>query len=320
MHRRAGIQNGGDRMGRVEVDLTADLGFITLKNPVIPASGCFGYGEEFKPFFDLDILGGFVLKGIYMQPRKGNQPPRLHETAAGLLNSIGLAGPGAKELKTIITRVAAFTSTPIIVNICGETDEEYLEVAETFDAMEEVAVLELNISCPNVQKGGKCPAQDDQHTYRLVKLIKQNTRKPLIVKLTPNASNITSIAISAQEAGADCLSLVNTFLGMAVDLKSRAPIFKNIFAGLSGPAIKPLALKLAWEVCSSVSIPVMGIGGITTGKDVLEFMLVGASAVQTGTINMVEPCASVRIIEEIESLMKELQIERLSEIKGALKV
>jgi dihydroorotate dehydrogenase (NAD+) catalytic subunit len=307
-------------MGPVDVDLSADLGFITLKNPVIPASGCFGYGEEFKPFFDLDILGGFVLKGIYMQPRKGNPPPRLHETAAGLLNSIGLAGPGAKELKTIIKRAAAVTSTPIIVNVCGETDEEYLEVAETFDAMEEVAVLELNISCPNVQKGGKCPAQDDQHTYRLVKLIKQNTRKPLIVKLTPNTIDITSIAISAQEAGADCLSLVNTFLGMAVDLKSRAPIFKNIFAGLSGPAIKPLALKLVWEVCSSVSIPVMGIGGITTGKDVLEFMLVGASAVQTGTINMVEPCASVRIIDEIEILMKELKIENLNEIKGALKV
>ena len=307
-------------MGKVEVDLSADLGFITLKNPVIPASGCFGYGEEFKPFFDLDILGGFVLKGIYMQPRKGNPPPRLHETASGLLNSIGLAGPGAKELKTIIKRVAAFTSTPIIVNVCGETDEEYLEVAETFDAMAEVAVLELNISCPNVQKGGKCPAQDDQHTYRLVNLIKQNTRKPLIVKLTPNTSDITSSAISAQEAGADCLSLVNTFLGMAVDLKSQTPIFKNIFAGLSGPAIKPLALKLVWEVCSSVSIPVMGIGGITTGKDVLEFMLVGASAVQTGTINMLEPCASVRIIDEIETLMKELKIENLNEIKGALRV
>jgi len=307
-------------MGKVDVDLSADLGFITLKNPVIPASGCFGYGEEFQPFFDLDILGGFVLKGIYLQPRKGNPPPRLHETAAGILNSIGLAGPGAKELKTIIKRVARFTSTPIIVNVCGETDEEYLEVAETFDAMPEVALLELNISCPNVRKGGKCPAQDDRHTFRLVKLIKQNTRKPLVVKLTPNTGNIVSIAISAQEAGADCLSLVNTFLGMAVHLESRAPVFKNLVAGLSGPAIKPLALKLVWEVCSSVSIPVIGIGGITTGKDVLEFILVGASAVQTGTINMVEPCASVRIIDEIESLMKELKIKNLNEIKGALKV
>ncbi|NIM16620.1 MAG: dihydroorotate dehydrogenase [Candidatus Aminicenantes bacterium] len=302
------------------VDLSADLGFIRLKNPVIPASGTFGYGEEFQPFFDLDILGAFVLKGIYKKPRKGNPPPRLHETASGLLNSIGLAGPGADELKTIIKRVAAVTSTPIIVNVCGESDEEYQEVAEIFDEMEEVAMLELNISCPNVQEGGKCPAQDDKHTYRLVKRIKDNTCKPLMVKLTPNTSNIISIALSAEEAGADCLSLVNTFLGLAVDLKTRAPVFKNVFAGLSGPAIKPLALKLVWEVAKSVSIPVIGIGGIFTGKDVLEYILVGAAAVQTGTVNMVEPCASVRIIDEIEYLMKELQIKNLNEIKGTLRI
>jgi dihydroorotate dehydrogenase (NAD+) catalytic subunit len=301
------------------LDLSVDLGFIRLKNPVIPASGCFGYGEEFQPFFDLDLLGAFVLKGIYLQPRAGNPPPRLHETAAGLLNSIGLAGPGAAELKKIIRRVAAATSTPVIVNVCGESDEEYLEVAETFDAMEEVAMLELNISCPNVQKGGKCPAQDDRHTYRLVRMIKEHTRKPLMVKLTPNTMDITSIAVSAEEAGADCLSLVNTFLGMAVDLKTQRPVFKNLFAGLSGPAIKPLALKLVWEVYNSVSIPVIGIGGITCGRDVLEYMLVGAAAIQTGTVNMVEPCASVRIIREIEALMNELKIDNLKELKGALR-
>ncbi len=302
------------------VDLSADLGFIRLKNPVIPASGTFGYGEEFQPFFDLDILGAFVLKGIYKNPRKGNPPPRLHETASGLLNSIGLAGPGAGELKTIIKRVAAVTSTPIIVNVCGESDGEYQEVAEIFDEMEEVAMLELNISCPNVREGGKCPAQDDKHTYRLVKRIKDNTCKPLMVKLTPNTTDITSIALSAQEAGADCLSLVNTFLGLAVDLKTRAPMFKNVFAGLSGPAIKPLALKLVWEVTRSVGIPVIGIGGIFTGKDVLEYILVGAAAVQTGTVNMVEPGASVRIIDEIEHLMKELQIKNLNDIKGTLRL
>jgi dihydroorotate dehydrogenase (NAD+) catalytic subunit len=302
------------------VDLSVDLGFIRLKNPVIPASGTFGYGEEFQPFFDLDILGAFVLKGIYKKPRKGNPPPRLHETASGLLNSIGLAGPGAGELKTIIKHVATATSTPIIVNVCGESDGEYQEVAEIFDEMEEVAMLELNISCPNVREGGKCPAQDDKHTYRLVKRIKDHTCKPLMVKLTPNTTDITSIALSAQEAGADCLSLVNTFLGLAVDLKTRAPVFKNVFAGLSGPAIKPLALKLVWEVAKSVGIPVIGIGGIFTGKDVLEYILVGAAAVQTGTVNMVEPGASVRIIDEIEHLMKELQIKNLNEIKGTLRL
>jgi dihydroorotate dehydrogenase (NAD+) catalytic subunit len=302
-----------------KVDLSADLGFITLKNPVIPASGTFGYGEEFREFFPLDILGAFVLKGIYKNPRKGNPPPRIHETAAGLLNSIGLAGPGAEELKKIIQRVAAATSTPIIVNVCGETDEEYLEVAKIFDAMDEVSILELNISCPNVRTGGKCPAQDRQHTHRLVKQIKENTGKPLMVKLSPNAHDVPSVAAAAEEAGADCISLVNTFLGLAVDLKTRAPVFKNIFAGLSGPAIKPLALKLVWEVAKTVTIPVIGIGGITTGKDVLEFILAGASAVQTGTINMVEPGASVRIIKELGEAMNELNINHLNDIKGKLK-
>ena len=302
-----------------KVDLSADLGFITLKNPIIPASGTFGYGKEFREFFPLDILGAFVLKGIYKNPRKGNPPPRIHETAAGLLNSIGLAGPGAEELKKIIKQVAATTITPIIVNVCGESDEEYLEVAKIFDALDEVSILELNISCPNVRAGGKCPAQDRQHTYRLVKQIKENTRKPLMVKLSPNTHDVPSIAAAAEEAGADCISLVNTFLGLAVDLKKRAPVFKNIFAGLSGPAIKPLALKLVWEVAKTVTIPVIGIGGITTGKDVLEFILAGASAVQTGTINMVEPCASVRIIKELEEAMNELNINHLNEIKGKLK-
>lgn len=301
------------------VDLSVDLGFIKLKNPVIPASGTFGYGEEFQTFFNLDILGAFVLKGIYKNPRPGNIPPRLHETAAGLLNSIGLAGPGSNELAKIIKRVAGKTGTPIIVNVCGEEDEEYLEVAQIFDAMPEVALLELNISCPNVRAGGKCPAQDERHTFRLVKLIKQNIVKPLIVKLSPNVNDIASIALSAQEAGADALSLVNTFLGLAVDLEKRAPVFRNIFAGLSGPAVKPLALKLVYEVARQVAVPVIGIGGITSGRDVLEFILAGAAAVQTGTINMIEPAASVRILREIEEMMLELGIKNLNEIRGELK-
>ncbi len=307
-------------MEKVErVDLSADLGFTVLKNPIIPASGTFGYGEEFMPFFSLDILGAFVLKGIYIDARPGNTPPRIHETAAGLLNSIGLAGPGAEALKEVIKRVAANTKSPIIVNVCGGSDKEYLEVAKIFDAMDEVAILELNISCPNVKAGGKCPAQDRWHTYRLVKDIRENTKKPLMVKLSPNTHDVPTVAASAEEAGADCISLVNTFLGMAVDLKKRAPVFKNILAGLSGPAIKPLALKLVWDVARTVSIPVVGIGGIATGKDVLEFILAGASAVQTGTVNMVEPCASVRIIAEMEEAMKELGIKNLKEIKGKLK-
>ncbi len=302
------------------LDLSADLGFITLRNPVIPASGTFGYGEEFQAFFDLDILGAFVLKGIYRDPRPGNPPPRLYETAAGLLNSIGLAGPGAKELITIIKRTAGITRTPIIVNVCGQDDEEYLEVAQTFDALPEVAMLELNISCPNVHAGGKCPAQDDRHTYRLVKLIKQNTTKPLIVKLSPNVPDIVAIALTAEEAGADALSLVNTFLGMAIDVEKRAPVFRNVFAGLSGPAIKPLALRMVWETARQAAVPVIGMGGITSGRDVLEFILAGASAVQIGTINLIEPGAAARILRELEETMTKSGITSLNEIKGELKI
>jgi dihydroorotate dehydrogenase (NAD+) catalytic subunit len=300
------------------VDLTVDLGFICLKNPVIPASGTFGYGEEFIPFFNLDQLGAFVLKGIYKNKRIGNPPPRIQETPAGLLNSIGLPGPGMKELKKIIQRVYQLTSTPIIINVCGKTDQEYLDVAEYFDGMEEVAILELNISCPNIKAGGRCPAQDDKHTYRLVKQIKQSVSTPIMVKLSPNVTDISAIAISAEEAGADCISLVNTFLGLAVDLKSRKPIFKNTYAGLSGPAIKPMALRLVWEVANNVHIPVIGMGGITTGQDVLEFMLAGATAVQIGTINLVEPAASIRIIKEIKETMEQLDITNLKELTGKL--
>lgn len=300
------------------VDLSVDLGFCGLKNPLITASGTFGYGEEFAPFFDLNILGAMVLKGIYKNARPGNPPPRLYETPAGLLNSIGLAGPGAAKLQAIIRRLSAKTSTPIIVNVCGQDDQEFQEVAEIFAAMPEVAMLELNISCPNVKKGGACPAQDDKHTYLLVKRVKEHVNKPLIVKLSPNTADIVAVARSAQEAGADALSLVNTFLGLAVDLEKRRPVFANILAGLSGPAIKPLALKLVWEVCRQVQIPVIGMGGISSGQDVLEYILVGAAAVQIGTINFCEPAAAVRILHEIEIEMDKLGIKNLSELRGKL--
>jgi len=299
-------------------DLSADLGFCTLKNPVITASGTFGYGEEFLPFYDLDILGAIVMKGIFRGPRSGNPPPRLHETPAGLLNSIGLAGPGGDKLQEIIRRLHAKTSVPIIVNVCGEDDDEFAEVAGIFSGMDEVAMLELNISCPNVKKGGACPAQDPGHTARLVKRVKAGIRKPLVVKLSPNAPDIVGVAQAAQDAGADALSLVNTFLGLAVDLEARKPVFANVYAGLSGPAIKPLALKLVREVCLRAFVPVIGIGGIASGRDVLDYILVGAAAVQIGTINFCEPRAAARIIAEIGMEMDRLQIKSLSEIRGKL--
>jgi len=301
-------------------DLTADLGFIKLKNPVIPASGTFGYGIEFLRFFDLDLLGAFVLKGVYTDERGGNPPPRIWETPSGLLNSIGLAGPGAAGLAGIIRDVASKTSTPIIVNVCGGSDEEYLDVAVVFDRMDEVAMLELNISCPNVRVGGSCPAQSSSDTSRVVKLVKENTKKPLIVKLSPNVADISSIARSAENAGADAISVVNTFLGLALDVERRKPVFTNFFAGLSGPAIKPLALKAVWEVAGAVDIPVIGIGGIMSGRDVLEFILAGAAAVQTGTVNIVEPTGSVRIINETRELMDKLNINRLEDIRGGIEI
>jgi dihydroorotate dehydrogenase (NAD+) catalytic subunit len=299
-------------------DLSVDLGFCALKSPLITASGTFGYGEEFLPFYDLDILGAVVMKGIFMGPRPGNPPPRLHETPAGLLNSIGLAGPGSEKLQEIIRRLHARTAVPIIVNVCGEDDDEFVEVAGTFSAMDEVAMLELNISCPNVRQGGACPAQDAGHTARLVRRVKEKVRKPLVVKLSPNAGDIVGVALAAQDAGADALSLVNTYLGLAVDIDTRKPVFANVYAGLSGPAIKPLALRLVREVCRRVYIPVIGIGGIAGGRDVLEYILVGAAAVQIGTVNFREPAAALRISNEIEAEMARLKIQSLSEIRGQL--
>jgi dihydroorotate dehydrogenase (NAD+) catalytic subunit len=298
--------------------LSVDLGFCTLQNPLITASGTFGYGEEFMPFFDLDILGAMVMKGIFKKPRPGNPPPRLHETPAGILNSIGLAGPGSEKLQEIIRRLHAKSRVPIIVNVCGEDDDEFAEVASIFSAMDEVAMLELNISCPNVKKGGACPSQDSGHTARLVKRVKEAIHKPLIVKLSPNVADIVAIAQTAQDAGADALSLVNTFLGLAVNLEKRKPVFANVYAGLSGPAIKPLALRLVREVCRRAYVPVIGMGGITSGRDVLDYILVGATAVQIGTVNFCEPAAAVRIIAEIEAEMERLGIGDLAEIRGKL--
>jgi len=298
--------------------LEVDLGFIQLKNPVMTASGTFGYGEEFAPFMNLDDVGAIIMKGVYMTPRQGNPPPRIYETAAGLLNSIGLAGPGAEGLKPVLKRVAGLTSTPLVVNVCGRDDDEYFRVAEVFDDCPEVSFLELNISCPNVRNNGRCPAQDGDHTARLVSRICKGVKKGVMVKLSPNVADVAEIAYIAQESGASSISLVNTFLGMAVDLERRVPTFKNMVAGLSGPAIKPLALRLVWEVCRRVKIPVVGIGGIMSGKDVLEFIMVGASAIQTGTVNMVEPGASSRIVREIKEEMVHYGITSIQELKGSM--
>jgi len=300
------------------VDLSVDLGFLKLRNPVIAASGTFGYGLEFKPFVDLNKLGGIVVKGLYFNPRPGNPPPRLAESPSGLINSIGLQGIGVRAFCEKILPQLQGLRTPIIVNVCGETDEEYAAVIDYLNRDKKIAAYELNISCPNVKEEGRCPALSPDHTFSLVKLAKGASRRPLIVKLSPNVTDIMSVARAAEEAGADAISLINTLLAMAVDVDTRRPRLANTLGGLSGPAIKPIALRMVYQVASSVRIPVIGMGGIMNGRDALEFFIVGARAVEVGTANFVDPGASARIVKEIQNYCLEKGIPRVEDVSGTL--
>ena len=300
------------------VDLSVDLGFLRLRNPVLAASGTFGYGLEFKPFVDLNKLGGIVVKGLYFNPRPGNPPPRLAESPSGLINSIGLQGIGVRAVCEKILPQLQGLRTPIIVNVCGETDEEYAAVIDYLNRDKRIAAYELNISCPNVKEEGRCPALTPDHTFSLVKLAKGASRLPLIVKLSPNVTDIVSVARAAEEAGADAISLINTLLAMAVDVETRRPRLANTFGGVSGPAIKPIALRMVCQVASSVRIPVIGMGGIMNGRDALEFLIVGARAVEVGTANFVDPGASVRIVKEIQDYCLEKGIHRVEDVSGTL--
>ncbi len=301
------------------VDLSIDLGFLKLRNPVITASGTFGYGTEFRPFIDLDRLGGIIVKGLYFNPRPGNPPPRLAETPSGLINSIGLQGIGVKAFSRDVLPRLAGLRTALIVNVCGETDEEYLQVIDFLNRQEPIAAYELNISCPNTGAGGRCPALSPDHTFSLVRQAKQASRRPLITKLSPNVADIAAVAKAAEEAGSDAVSLINTLLAMAVDAKTRRPRLANIFGGLSGPAIKPIALRMVYQATLSVRIPVIGLGGIMTGLDAVEFLIVGARAVEVGTANLVDPEASIRIACEIEDWCRKRGIARVADISGTIK-
>jgi dihydroorotate dehydrogenase (NAD+) catalytic subunit len=300
-------------------DLSIDLGFLRLRNPVIGASGTFGYGLEFKPFIDLDMLGALVVKGLYFDPRPGNPPPRLAESASGLINAIGLQGIGVRAFCDKILPQLEGLKTPLIVNICGETDEEYAAVIDFLNKDGRVDAYELNISCPNVEKGGRCPALSPDHTFSLVKLARETSRKPLITKLSPNVTDIVGVARAAEEAGADAVSLINTLLAMAVDVETRRPRLANILGGLSGPAVKPIALRMVYQVASALQIPVIGMGGIMTGRDALEFLIVGARAVEVGTANFVDPGASLRIVKEIQGYCREKGVARVRDIIGTLR-
>jgi len=301
------------------VDLSVDLGFLKLRNPVLAASGAFGYGLEFSPFVDLSKIGGVVVKGLHFGPREGNPPPRLVETTGGLINAIGLPGVGVERFSKEILPELRKIGTAVLVNVCGTSDEEYIQVIEYLDRQEGIAAYELNISCPNVNRNGLCPALDPETTQALVKQAKAKSRRPIIVKLSPNVTDIAEIAKAAEEAGADGLSLINTLLAMAVDIETGRPKLANIFGGLSGPAIKPIALRMTYQAAAAVKIPVIGIGGIMSGADALEFLIVGAKAVQVGTANFIDPAATVRIAREMEDFCRRKGIKKITELIQTVK-
>lgn len=301
------------------VDLTADLGFLKLRNPVLAASGTFGYGLEFEPYLDLEKLGGFVVKGLYFKPREGNPPPRLAETAGGLINAIGLQGVGVEAFAEKVLPRLRGLGTAVVVNVCGADDDEYAAVVEYLDRQEGIAAYELNISCPNVKKEGACPALSPRTTYDLVKRIKAASRRPVITKLSPNVTSIIEIAQAAEEAGTDAVALVNTFLALAVDLETRRPRLGNVYGGLSGPAIKPIALRMVHQVASRVRVPVVGMGGIMTGTDALEFLVAGAAAVEVGTASFVDPDAALRIVAEMERWCESRGVAAVRDLVGTLR-
>ena len=299
------------------MDLSVTLSGIELQNPVIPASGCFGYGQEFREFYDIDMLGSFSFKGTTLAPRFGNELPRVAECEAGMLNSVGLQNPGIKAvIDEELPRLKEHFHQPLIANISGFSLEEYTQCCEMISHCDQVGIIELNISCPNVHVGGAafgvCPGTAAQVTAACKKV----SAKPLYVKLSPNVTDICAIARACEAAGADGLSLINTLLGMRIDLKTRRPVLANKVGGLSGPAVFPVALRMVYQVYEAVKIPIIGMGGVSTARDVIEMMLAGASAVQVGAANLVNPYACKEIIEALPGAMKELGITRLKDIIG----
>lgn len=288
---------------------------INFKNPVIAASGTFGFGQEYNEFYDVSRLGGICSKGLTLNRKEGNDGIRVYETRGGMLNSVGLQNPGVDEfIRTELPGLKEF-DTVVIANLGGATLEEYLEGMEKLN-VSSVDMIELNISCPNVKCGGMAFGIKSEVAYEVVSKVREVCKKPLIVKLSPNAENITEMAYRCCEAGADSISLVNTFKAMAIDIKNRRPVFNNIFAGLSGPAIKPIAMRMVYEVSGVVNVPVIGMGGITTSEDAIEFIMAGASLVQIGTGNFVKPDICLDILEGIEKFMDNEGIRNLEEIRG----
>lgn len=305
---------------KIKTNLLVDIAGIQFENPVLTASGTFGYGLEYTEFIDLNRLGGIIVKGLSISPSKGNPPPRIIETASGMLNAIGLQNIGVEAfLKEKLPFLKRY-NTKIIANFYGENQEQYVRVAEKLNNVSGIAGLEMNISCPNVAKGGLAFGTNPGKTEELVRAVKKVTSLPLIVKLSPNVSDIVVMAKAAVNGGADVLSVINTLLGMAIDVKSKRPLLANITGGLSGPAIKPVALRMVWQVAQVVDIPIIGIGGIMNASDALEFLIAGASAVQIGTANFVNPAISIEIIEGMKDYCEKNEIEDIQDIIGSLRI
>ncbi|MDT8317303.1 MAG: dihydroorotate dehydrogenase [bacterium] len=302
----------------VKPDLSVEIAGLKLKNPVMTASGTFGYGLEFEPFFDIGRLGAVVVKGLSLQPKAGNPPPRVVETPAGMLNAIGLQNIGIDAfLEHKMPKLKEKNAT-VIVNFFGNTAEEYLELSRKLDEAEGVHALEVNISCPNVKAGGIVFGTDPTVASKLVSDIKGCTSLPLIVKLSPNVTDIGLMARAVEDAGADAISLINTLTGMSIDIRTRRPRLANVTGGLSGPAIRPVAVRMAWEASKAVNIPIIGIGGIMSAEDAMEFVLAGASAVQIGTASFINPTAAIDVVEGIERYMIEESVQHFSELIAAL--
>ena len=300
-------------------DLSVRFCGLTLKNPVIGASGTFGYGLEFEDVVHLDKIGGFVVKGLSREPMTGNPPPRLYETAAGMLNAIGLQNIGARAfLEEKLPKLREVKDIVIFANVFGYTREDYERTIQILNEGEGIAAYELNVSCPNTQHGGIQFGSDPRSLDEVVTTAKRVSKRPLIVKLSPNVTSIAQMAHIAQEAGADAISLVNTFIAMAIDPETRKPRIANITAGLSGPAIKPIAVRMVYDAAHSVKIPVIGMGGISSAADILEFMLAGATAVQIGTASYWDPRATEKIVDELQQYCREHGIQKLSELTGGL--
>ncbi|MFQ6002312.1 MAG: dihydroorotate dehydrogenase [Candidatus Zixiibacteriota bacterium] len=300
-------------------DLSVEIAGVKFKNPVLVASGTFGYGEEYEPLIDLNKLGGIVTKSITLNPREGHPPLRTFETSCGMLNAIGLANVGVEKFIKEKLPFLRSLKIRIIVNVAGSTVKEYVDVVRRLNRSKGVDMLEINISCPNVKKGGIAFGSTIKSAHECIKAVRKSSSYPIIAKLSPNVTDIVQIANAVEDAGADAISLINTLVGMAIDIEKRRPVLSNITGGLSGPAIKPVALAMVWKVAKAAKVPVIGIGGIINTEDALEFILAGASMVQVGTANFVDPQTSIKIITGLSGYCKRKKIKNITDLVGKLK-